>query len=273
MKKSTRKVIAVILILAMCLGLAAALFTSSTPARDQIDGVYDQADLLDDSQERALTQRLEKYAGKYKSDIASVTTDNAGGLSSQAYADRYAENLGMSMQEDGYAGILFLIDMDNRMIYMSTSGQAIAYYSESRIDSVLDKCYSRIIDEDYQGTCDAFLDGVYRYMGISPRRGGRMTLFGIILRLIIALAAGAGITALMVHSSKGRVTAAAADYFDASDSKMLAKNDRFLNRTITRRVIRDNDDDHGGGFGGGGGGGGFHVSSGGAAHGGGGRSF
>ena len=59
-------------------------------------------------------------------------------------------------------------------------------------------------------------------------------------------------------------------YFDASGSHLDAKEDRFMNRTVTRRHIEK---PKGGGGSGGSGGGGVHMSSGGGTHGGGGRSF
>ena len=86
-------------------------------------GIYDAADLLSADEEASLLTKLEKYSERYSADIAIVTTDDAGGLSAQAYADAYAEKIGQSMSRDEYPGILFLIDMDNRQIYMATQGQ------------------------------------------------------------------------------------------------------------------------------------------------------
>lgn len=77
-------------------------------------GIYDEADLLSADEEASLLTKLEKYSERYSADIAIVTTDDAGGLSAQAYADAYAEKIGQSMSRDEYPGILFLIDMDNR---------------------------------------------------------------------------------------------------------------------------------------------------------------
>ena len=233
-------------------------------------GIYDEADLLSADEEASLLTKLEKYSERYSADIAIVTTDDAGGLSAQAYADAYAEKIGQSMSRDEYPGILFLIDMDNRQIYMATQGQAMNYYDDYRINKVLDNCYNHITDGDYKGTCDAFLKGVRDYMGRSTDRSARMDAFGVLLRLIIAIVIGAVVTFAMVFRRGGRVTTNSRTYFDASGSHLDAKEDRFMNRTVTRRHIEK---PKGGGGSGGSGGGGVHMSSGGGTHGGGGRSF
>ena len=222
-------------------------------------GIYDAADLLSADEEASLLTKLEKYSERYSADIAIVTTDDAGGLSAQAYADAYAEKIGQSMSRDEYPGILFLIDMDNLQIYMATQGQAMNYYDDYRINKVLDNC-----------TCDAFLKGVRDYMGRSTDRSARMDAFGVLLRLIIAIVIGAVVTFAMVFRRGGRVTTNSRTYFDASGSHLDAKEDRFMNRTVTRRHIEK---PKGGGGSGGSGGGGVHMSSGGGTHGGGGRSF
>lgn len=234
-------------------------------------GVDDAAGLLTDGEEQKLTKIVEAYAEKYHADIAIVTTDDAQGKTAQAYADAYAERIGMSMTEDGYPGILFLIDMDNREIYIATQGKAIGWYSESRIERILDHCFDHITEGDYYDTCDAFLKGVRDYMGREPERSARMDLFGVISRLAIAMVIGAVITFAMVHKRGGRITTNGATYFNGAQFNIIDKEDRFINRTVTRRHIpkpQNNGGGHSGGRGGG-----IHVSSGGGVHGGGGRKF
>ena len=240
-------------------------------AKKAASGIYDEANLLSEDEEASLMTQLEKYSSKYSADIAIVTTNDAGGMSSQAYADAYAEKIGQSMSGDEYPGILFLIDMDNRQIYMATQGRAMNYYDDYRISKVLDNCYNHITDGDYKGTCEAFLKGVRDYMGRSTSKSARMDAFGVLIRLLIAMAIGAVATFAMVFRRGGHVTTNSRTYFDASASHLDAKEDRFMNRTVTRRQIEK--PKGGGGGHGGSGGGGIHTSSGGGTHGGGGRSF
>ncbi len=233
-------------------------------------GVDDAAGLLTDSEEQKLTKTIEAYTAKYECEIAVVTTNDAQGQTAQAYADAYAERIGMSMTEEGYPGILFLIDMDNREIYIATQGKAIGWYSEKRIDRILDNCFNHVADGEYYDTCTAFLKGVRDYMGREPERGTRMGLFGVLVRLAVSLIVGAAITFAMVYKRGGRVTTNAATYFNAAQSHLDEKEDHFVRRTLTRRHI-PKPQNKGGGHSGGGGG--IHVSSGGGVHGGGGRKF
>lgn len=261
-------IIIMILALLITTGRAAAAQQTSGNA----GGIFDGADLLTDSEEQALKEKLSKYAEKYEADIAIVTTADAGGQTAQAYADAYAEKLGQSMTADEYPGILFLIDMDNREIYIATQGKAIGWYDEKRIDKILDNCYDHIIEGEYKATCGAFLKGIRDYMGREAGRSARMDIFGVLIRLVIALVVGAAATFAMVHKRGGRVTTSAATYFNAAQSHLNGKEDHFINRTVTRRHIPkpQNNGGHGGGSSGGGG---VHMSSGGGAHGGGGRKF
>ena len=203
-------------------------------------------------------------------EVEILVVDDGSSDRTAEIADAYAEKIGQSMSRDEYPGILFLIDMDNRQIYMATQGRAMNYYDDYRINKVLDNCYNHITDGDYKGTCDAFLKGVRDYMGRSTDRSARMDAFGVLLRLIIAIVIGAVVTFAMVFRRGGRVTTNSRTYFDASGSHLDAKEDRFMNRTVTRRHIVK---PKGGGGSGGSGGGGVHMSSGGGTHGGGGRSF
>ena len=282
-----KKILNFLMVLALVMGLgmasgmtvfqAEAAETGETVGKTAADasmtasGIYDEANLLSEDDEASLLTKLEKYSEKYSADIAIVTTNDAGGLTAQAYADAYAEKIGQSMSRDEYPGLLFLIDMDNREIYMATQGQAMNYYDDYRINKVLDNCYNHITDGDYKGTCEAFLKGVRDYMGRSTDRSARMDAFGVLIRLIIAIVIGAVVTFAMVFRRGGRVTTNSRTYFDASGSHMDAQEDRFMNRTVTRRHIEK--PKGGGGGHGGSGGGGVHMSSGGGTHGGGGRSF
>ena len=54
------------------------------------------------------------------------------------------------------SGILFLIDMDNRELYISTNGQMIRYMTDSRINDVLDDVYNYAADADYYGAAAAW---------------------------------------------------------------------------------------------------------------------
>ena len=67
--------------------------------------------------------------------------------------------------EEDYSGILFLIDMDNGEAYISTTGIAIRYLTDERIESILDLVFDNgLIDGDYYGAAVGFLKGTEDYL-------------------------------------------------------------------------------------------------------------
>ena len=73
-------------------------------------------------------------------DIVIVTTNDAEGKSSRAYADDYFDYNDYGVGSE-YSGILFLIDYDNGEMWLSTTGEAIRYLTDERIDKILDAAW------------------------------------------------------------------------------------------------------------------------------------
>ena len=61
------------------------------------------------------------------------------------------------MKNSNGSGVLYLIDMDNRQIYISTAGTGIEQYTDNEIESTLDVLYEHVSDQDYYGSCTAFV--------------------------------------------------------------------------------------------------------------------
>ncbi|MGC3033535.1 TPM domain-containing protein, partial [Enterococcus faecalis] len=70
-----------------------------------------------------------------KASVFIVTTNNKTYGDEQEFADHY---LLIKVGKDQNA-ILFLIVMDLRKVYISTSGNMIVYMTDARIDDTLDK--------------------------------------------------------------------------------------------------------------------------------------
>ena len=97
-------------------------------------------------------------------DIVIVTTNDAAGKTSREYADDFFDYGGFGVGPD-YDGILFLIDMDNREAYISTSGIAIRYLTDLRLDKILDRVFDEgLLDGDYYGAAMGFLKGTRTYL-------------------------------------------------------------------------------------------------------------
>ena len=240
-------------------------------ARGSDDGVrvFDDAGLLTDEEEQKLQEKIDKAIEKEKTDIAILTTYFEPGANSLSSANDFYESKKFGYEKDLGTGVMFVIDMENRQFTVYTSGDAITYFTDQRIDTILDDVYSDVKDGDYYDSCKTFLKYVGRYMYLEPGAREPMTAMGIFIRLLISVGIGAIIVIPLVYQSGGKVSVNAADYFVNNSAHINREKDYFMRKAVTTRIIPKNDN-HGGG---GGGGSSIHTSSRGHSYGGGSRGF
>lgn len=248
------------------------IITVSAEAND----VYDDAGLFYESE--AIQNSIDEFKEATGWNIAIVTTDDSNGKSSMAYADDFYDEL-FGINTDG---ILYLIDMDNRENWISTSGEAILYIDDDRIERILDKTTPNLSDGDFDGAAIAFIQTTAKYYrdGIPDSnkdytidRDGeyvrKPNYDAAIPAIVIALiAAGIGVIIVVVRY-KIHSTPSANVYMDQRETSFRDRRDLFI-REYTTQVHIDRDS---GGGGRSGGGSSTHHSSSGGCHGGGGRGF
>lgn len=158
-----RRKIAAVLSAAMLMGI---LWTNaamaSAPSADSGQRVYDMADLFSSSMEADLEDEIGSAREDLGFDIVVVTTEDAEGRGTQDYADIFYEEGQFGIGSDR-SGILFLIDMDNRELTLSTDGKAIRIFTDGRIQQILDDVYEGASDGDFEASAWAFLDDVKEY--------------------------------------------------------------------------------------------------------------
>lgn len=238
------------------------------------------------------------FASENNYSVAVVTTDDAMGKSSMEYADDYYDNL---IFNNGWSedGMLFLIDMDNREIYISCAGLCIDEYSDYELNLIIDKGYDCVVNGEYlKCICsmineaknltsddydpDGYIetgdwsangyDEDYGYISdeyyYSDSSGFEVS--HIFIYIVIGLVAGM-ITVFAVKSSYKNV--GKGDEFNADDISLdlTASNDNIISRNVITTKIPKNNNNHRPG--GGGGGVSVHRSSGGVRHSGAGRKF
>lgn len=242
--------------------------------------VCDFADLLDASEESSLQAECIRVAKAIKCDVVILTVNDAKGKSAMEYADDFYDENGFGYDAPQGTGVLFLIDMDNREVWLSTCGDAIGYINDARIDLILDNLYGDIVAGEYEAACRSFLNDVEHYNTLSapssPSKGSSSypqtyyynegVGFNPAIALIISVALAMIIVFGMVKGAGGRVTVGSSTYLNHSSVKIRSQYDRFINKSVSVRYIPPPTS----------GGGGFsstHNSSGGISHGGGGRGF
>ena len=237
--------------------------------------VFDDGNLFSAEEAGTLEESLAAASSECPFPLYVATTSYAGGKSAREYADDFYDYGGLGYGAD-HSGALLLIDMDNREAYITTTGQAISIYSDSRIDALLDVVVPKLKKQDYYGAAAAFLSKAKGY-ALSGAAGDayeedyglhRFPLWQVALAAGgISLAAAGIFFGAVCWKYAAKRKDADYPFRQQSGVQILQSEDRFINKTIITRRIPQNTGS------GGSGGSSTHTSSSGTSHGGGGRGF
>lgn len=242
--------------------------------------INDYANLYTKDEIKKLSTSIEEIIDKYNIDIAIVTTDDVEGKTSREYADDFYDNNGYGFDELN-SGLLFLINMEDREVYISTCGYAIDYFTDARINNILDAVYEGLGNEEYYNSTNEFLEEVDYYMAEGkPHNQYRIDENGnrvkapltkeekfkrVIICTFISIVVAAISCLVVVLRYKNPSRGSGESYIDRRSIVFTDKRDDFISSHISKTKI--NKDNNGGG------GSSIHSSSSGTSHGGGGRSF
>ena len=214
---------------------------------------------------------LEHFKNEYNMDAVIVTSNNLNGKSQQDYADDYFDYNGYGVGKEK-SGLLLLIDMENRNIWISTSGEAIKYFTDNRIDNIVEDITSYLKNGDYFGGCNVFINDINNYVkeGIPTNKyvKGKPTKNIVFIGLAAGAIVASSVCFLVVNSYKNSKSVSSVNYADRNSIVFTRKKDRFINTYTTRtKIERNNNNNNSGGTSS------THTSSSGNTHGGGGGSF
>jgi uncharacterized protein len=253
----------------------------NTPKVDENEKVYDFADLFSEFEEEELYDSIREYIDEFNSDMVIVTINDNNKRSAQEYAqDFYDYNY--FGKGDKYDGIIFLIDMDTREMWISTTGETQLMYDNYRIERILDYCYNKISNDDYFGTASVFVSRASYYASQGKPSSAddyyidengdlvRKKSVNWILTIIVSLIIPSITLWVYISKHKGIKIAESADEYLIKKNCVAGKKiDSFLT-THTSKIYTGSSSSSGGGRSGG-----FSSSRGssGRSHGGGGRRF
>lgn len=254
--------------------------------------VIDDANLFTDSEIADMNRVIERIEKEHQVDMVVLSTYDVPDDYSESmyrvrdYADDYYDRGGYGMGED-FSGMLILLDMNNRVMWLSTGGVMIEYINDSREEAILDDAYGYLSMGSYGDAMIAALERTSRYMDKGREEGtflydevtgkrlsgiyNALTTGEIGVAAIVGLAAAA-LVSLSVSSSYNLTGSTYSYDRNANASVRLTKDDEAFVRQFTRRTPRSTGT-HGGSSSGRSGGSGVHRSSAGRSHGGGGRRF
>ena len=107
--------------------------------------VYDEADLLNSTEEKALSEKIKQYEEETGWKFLFVSAEGIRKDGTESYAeDRYDDIYGSET-----SGIIVLIDLDNRMIWLSSFREPERYLSGEAIDEILTSVEEDLGNEKY----------------------------------------------------------------------------------------------------------------------------
>ncbi|BBM17116.1 hypothetical protein G15_0757 [Enterococcus avium] len=240
------------------------------------DTVDDQANLLSPEERTELSKQADAINQKIKGQVFILTT-NTNTEEPREFANT---QLKARVGKDNN-GALLLLDMNQREIYLSTSGNMIDYVTDKRRDRLLDDVEAAMKDgnyyqasADYLSNAKDFVDdgvpsGSYRI----DEKTGKVTYYKSItpleftIGLIVAAVAAIGFFISVRLRYQLKTGTYRYPYRQNAQLDLIERQDQLVNSFVTTRRIPKPSNN------GGGGGGSTTNSSGGGTFGGGGRSF
>lgn len=289
MKRTGKKIFLITLVLTIL--MVGTVFAESSESGQSI---YDLADLFDDGEEEALAAAISTLQDEIKMGVAIVTTEENQG-SARTFADDWYEEheIGKGKNHDG---ALFLIDMENGELWISTQGDMIRYLTDERIDRILDDAVEYAYDGAFYEASMVFLNDLKTYYeagirsdqynydtetgAISRYHSIEWYEFAIALAVSAAVAGAAVLAVVREYHMEDRKSELSANFRLSyrKDSGFRLNHglaDTLLDSYVTRTPLPKPDHGHprGGGHVSSAGRSSTHHSSSGQVHGGGGRKF
>lgn len=248
-----KRMISLLFVLALVLSLALPVYGAELPL------VIDNGNLLSSEEEAALSQKAQSLQEAYDMDVVILTLNGLGGKTPQDYADDYYDTQGYRSD-----GLLFLLSMEERDWYISTSGDAIYALTDYGIQQLGELALPYLSDGDYAEGFTAFLDGLPAYLDAYRHLGFSHVLIALGIGLLVGGIAIAILRSAMNTKRPQRNAGVYMDHYHLGHSR-----DLFLYSHVDRIKKPDPPQNNGGG----GGGSSVHTSSSGSRHGGGGGKF
>jgi uncharacterized protein len=220
--------------------------------------VYDEADILLETEEESLNQLCLEAATKTQSDFVIVTVNSLEGKSATAYADDFFDYGGFGYEKKKGTGTIFLISMEERDIAFSTSGDSVELFSSSTSDKIIETVGSYLSDGEYYNGLVTYINLTKEYIENDGKSNSQRVL-DFIIQIVASVVVASIVIWIMYSGSKSKMSVNGYTYASGHKSNILRQHDVFKRTTTIRRHIDTTPK---------GGGSGSHVGSSGNRHGG-----
>ena len=224
-----KRVFSALLALILC-----AMLTVSVSAA-QMPRLVDAADLLTDSQESELLERLDAISAELQTDVVVITLESCGGYSADdvinAFFDEYEYGYGGNRD-----GVMLLLSMAERDWRILCNGFAADAITPSERDEIGDHIVEELSAGEYM---EAFMEFISLCVyEIEGERNGFPFNFGLSLAVSVAIGFAAAFIATGIMRSKlksVRSQTGAREYTKPGSMQLTRSSDLFLYRTVNRR--------------------------------------
>jgi uncharacterized membrane protein YgcG len=255
-------ILAVVIVFAI-LAVSFSLFMMRPPVKTY--ALEDGAGLLSKTEEKKIAGLAENLKDKKQINVIIVTTDDKGagyvnddeGSASFA-ADKYSE-LAHSQSFKDNSGVLILIDMQNRYVYVYTYATAHAAVSNDECLQMTANVSPLLTDAKYSPALESLIEQISDNDFFS---GALVMVYVLYIAGPLAIVAVAVLIAK--NKKRNKITTAYSTYLDLSKTKDTGDQDIFDHKTVTVTTTSSSSGFSGGGGGGFSGGGGH--SGGGGSH-------
>ena len=228
-----KKIISFLLAALLCLTLTVAVSAETAPlSADTL--LYDEADLLSNGEEAALTAKLQSYSQQYNAQLVVVTLDSMNGEDIDWFVEYLYDTAGFGYGENK-DGVLLLVAMDIREYRILSNGFAADAITLDDIGYMGDNFVSYLSDGYYADAFDTFAEDCSYYL--NGYINGFPFAFGA--NLVIALVVGFVVGLIVVLVLKGQLKSVykqnkANSYIKAGSMQLTTQRDIFLYRNISR---------------------------------------
>ena len=214
--------------------LPAAAETTEAPVPENEQFLYDEADLLTDSEEATLVEKLKEVSHACNAQLVVVTIASMDGGNIDVFVDDLYDSMGFGYGEN-HDGVLLLVCMDPREYRILSNGYAGTAIGPDQIDTLCDFMETYLPNGHYTTAFHSFADQSgefleYYQMG-SPFKVGK----SLAISLIIGIIAGLIVAFILKGQLKSvRKQDQAYGYVKPGSMTVNLDHDIFLYRTVTR---------------------------------------
>lgn len=265
-----KKIIVLLFAFILCFSAVVPVFAAEEESfDDRYYRLYDLADILTDSEETALLEKLDEVSLRQKMDVVILTVNDIEDYDSAAdYADYIYDscNYGYGQNQDG---ILLLISMENHDWAISTGGYGITAFTDAGLDYIESQIKDDLSDGNYAEAfdtyvtlCDTFIEQARTGTPYDKNNLPRKPLS--IIWIPISIGIGIILALIIVGTMKDelktvRAQAAADNYLKKDSLDVTESSDLFLYHTVERTERKEDSNSSGSST---------HTSSSGNTHGG-----